>query len=265
MSDEVDYERIARESIAYRRSPTQEQKDRDMRVFGKIRDRKPYNFESFSKRLKYQNRHSPAALWNEISISDDKERYLEELRRQHQAKLSRRLHRETAKRLGVTMPVDDRSDLITSVTAATKNNQHLQLSRNSMQLRVSIHPYTVRGHHRKLEMGTLQAHANGFRFSNYSIPLLMDVMYDNIKHAFYQDGDERMAPFLHLNLHNPIMLGTETTKDIQFRLVQTSAGSRRKGPLARDSDKLDKERQETVDNQMNKLASQFFMGSIGFK
>lgn len=32
--------------------------------------------------------------------------------------------------------------------------------------------------------------------------------------------------------------------------MQTSAGSRRKGPLARDSDKLDKERQETVGNQL---------------
>ncbi|RZC50297.1 hypothetical protein C5167_018719 [Papaver somniferum] len=125
MSDEVDYERIARESIAYRRSPTQEQKDRDTRVFGKIRKRKPYNFESFSKRLKYHNRHCPEALWNEIAISDDKERYIKELRRQHQEKLSRRLHRETAKRLGVTMPLDDLADVITPVTAATKNNQHL--------------------------------------------------------------------------------------------------------------------------------------------
>ncbi|KAI3862306.1 hypothetical protein MKX03_037171 [Papaver bracteatum] len=263
---EVDYERIARESSVWRRSPTKEENEREIRLFGKIRHDPEPKFESFSKRLKYQNRHAPAALWNEICMSKDKERYREELRRQHQAKLARRLHRATAERLGVTNRVEENLPLslwyllrpaTTSVTANTK--QQLQVSRNNMQLRVSIHPYTVEGHRRKSETVTLQAHAIGFRFSNYSIPFQMDVMYINIKHAFFQDGDEKMAPFLHLHLHNPVMLGTETTKDIQFHMVQTFfEGRKRKGPLALNSDKLDKEQQKAVDNQL----MQKFVGKV---
>ncbi|KAI3891485.1 hypothetical protein MKW92_042739, partial [Papaver armeniacum] len=103
---ELDYESIAKKSTVWKRPPTEEQKRREMELFGELRDRKPA-FESFNKRLKFQSRYSPDALWDEIFISTNKEKYMEELRRQHQSKLSRQLHIRTAKRLGVIESVDE--------------------------------------------------------------------------------------------------------------------------------------------------------------
>ncbi|KAI3875684.1 hypothetical protein MKW92_030906, partial [Papaver armeniacum] len=64
------------------------------------------DFKSFSARLKYQKRHNTEALWDEIIRSDNREMYMEELRRQRQRRLGRRYHRETAQRLGVIKPLE---------------------------------------------------------------------------------------------------------------------------------------------------------------
>lgn len=60
----------------------------------------------------------------------------------------------------------------------------------------------------------------------------INVMYRNIKHAFFQPAENDMVTILHFHLINPIMLGNKKTKDVQFYtevmdVVQTLDGGRR--------------------------------------
>ncbi|KAH8490666.1 hypothetical protein H0E87_022986 [Populus deltoides] len=44
----------------------------------------------------------------------------------------------------------------------------------------------------------------------------VDVMFGNIKHAFFQPAEKEMITLLHFHLHNHIMVGNKKTKDVQF-------------------------------------------------
>ncbi|CAI5970555.1 unnamed protein product [Closterium sp. NIES-65] len=71
----------------------------------------------------------------------------------------------------------------------------------------------------------------------------VEVMYGNIKHAFFQPAENEMITLLHFHLHNPIMVGKKKTKDVQFfaevmEVVQTVGGSRRS---AYDPDEIEEE------------------------
>jgi hypothetical protein len=44
----------------------------------------------------------------------------------------------------------------------------------------------------------------------------LDVMYRNIRFAFFQPAENDMITLLHFHLHNPIMIGNKKTKDVQF-------------------------------------------------
>ncbi|CAD5219494.1 unnamed protein product [Bursaphelenchus okinawaensis] len=63
--------------------------------------------------------------------------------------------------------------------------------------------------------GVLEAHQNGFR---YTTPRgdKIDVLYNNIKHAFFQPCDNEMIILLHFNLKNPVLWGKKKYLDIQF-------------------------------------------------
>ncbi|CAA6668940.1 unnamed protein product [Spirodela intermedia] len=79
----------------------------------------------------------------------------------------------------------------------------------------SVDPPAFRGRGRKLP-GTLEAHANGFRYSTSRPDERVDIMYGNIKHAFFQPAEKEMITLLHFHLHNHIMVGNKKTKDVQF-------------------------------------------------
>lgn len=64
--------------------------------------------------------------------------------------------------------------------------------------------------------GTLEAHTNGFRYSTMRQEEKVDIMYRNIKHAFFQPAEKEMITLVHFHLHNYIMVGTKKTKDVQF-------------------------------------------------
>ena len=60
----------------------------------------------------------------------------------------------------------------------------------------------------------------------------VDVMFNNIKHAFFQPAENEMITILHFHLKNPIMIGKKKTYDVQFyaevmEVVQTLDNSRR--------------------------------------
>ncbi|MCL7025085.1 hypothetical protein MKW94_006052 [Papaver nudicaule] len=104
-------------------------------------------------------------------------------------------------------------------------------------------PFGGRG--RKLP-GTLEAHVNGFRFSTSKQDERVDIMYGNVKHAFFQPAEKEMITLLHFHLHHHIMVGTKKLKDVQFYVevmdvVQTLGGGRRSH---HDPDEIEEEQRE---------------------
>ncbi|VDN50299.1 unnamed protein product [Dracunculus medinensis] len=63
--------------------------------------------------------------------------------------------------------------------------------------------------------GSLEAHTNGFRYTSLRGDKI-DVLYNNIKHAFFQPCDNEMIILLHFNLKNPVLWGKRKYQDIQF-------------------------------------------------
>lgn len=82
---------------------------------------------------------------------------------------------------------------------------------------VNIRPVVAR----KSTPGVVVAHTNGFRFSvtTNTEKIRADVIYKNIKHAFFQPAKNSLTVVLHFELHNEIVLGKKKpkkTKYIQF-------------------------------------------------
>ncbi|PRP76098.1 FACT complex subunit SPT16 [Planoprotostelium fungivorum] len=63
--------------------------------------------------------------------------------------------------------------------------------------------------------GALEAHTNGFRF-HLNKGDHVDVMYKNIKHAFFQPAENEAITLIHFHLHNGIMIGKKKVSDVQF-------------------------------------------------
>ncbi|KAG6750357.1 hypothetical protein POTOM_044847 [Populus tomentosa] len=115
-------------------------------------------------------------------------------------------------------------------------------------------PFGGRG--RKLT-GSLEAHTNGLRYSTSRPDERVDVMFGNIKHAFFQPAEKEMITLLHFHLHNHIMVGNKKTKDVQFYIevidvVQTIGGSKRS---AYDPDEIEEEQRER--DRKNKINMDF--------
>ena len=64
--------------------------------------------------------------------------------------------------------------------------------------------------------GTLECHFNGFRYITQNRLERVDILYRNIKHAFYQPCDNEMIILIHFHLYKPMMIGKRKTWDIQF-------------------------------------------------
>lgn len=112
------------------------------------------------------------------------------------------------------------------------------------------------GKGRKLS-GTLEAHINGFRYATMKADEKVDIMYRNVKHAFFQPAEKEMITLLHFHLHNFIMVGNKKTKDVQFFVevmdsVQTLGGGRRS---TYDPDEIEEEQQER--DRKNKINTEF--------
>ncbi|CAI9770205.1 unnamed protein product [Fraxinus pennsylvanica] len=125
---------------------------------------------------------------------------------------------------------------------------------------IKLHDLWIRpafgGRARKLP-GTLEAHVNGFRYSTSRPDERVDIMYGNIKHAFFQPADKEMITLVHFHLHNHIMIGNKKTKDAQFYVevmeaVQTIGGGKRS---AYDPDEIEEEQRER--DRKNKINVDF--------
>ncbi|XP_059476610.1 FACT complex subunit spt16 [Neocloeon triangulifer] len=63
--------------------------------------------------------------------------------------------------------------------------------------------------------GVLEAHTNGFRYTSVRGDKV-DILYNNIKHAFFQPCDGEMIILLHFHLKHAIMFGKKKHIDVQF-------------------------------------------------
>ncbi|XP_062500756.1 FACT complex subunit SPT16-like [Corticium candelabrum] len=78
---------------------------------------------------------------------------------------------------------------------------------------VYIRPNITAGKTRS--QGVVEAHVNGIRFTAYRGPTV-DILYANVKHAFFQPCDNEMIILIHFHLKHPILLGKKKQQDIQF-------------------------------------------------
>lgn len=115
---------------------------------------------------------------------------------------------------------------------------------------VAIRPPMAKG---KNNQGILEAHTNGFRYRCRSGHI--DIIYSNIRNAFFQEANKELLVLLHFHLKDDIMIGTKKTKDVQFyvqvmeAVVKLNENRRRQF----DQDELEEEQREReLRNRTNK-------------
>jgi nucleosome binding factor SPN SPT16 subunit len=106
--------------------------------------------------------------------------------------------------------------------------------------------------------GTLEAHTNGLRYVGAKADEQVDVIYSNIKFAFFQPAKKEIKTLIHFHLHNPIMVGKKKTKDVQFYMevmeaVQSLDGGRRNmyDPDEIEEEQRDRDREKRIHKEIS--------------
>lgn len=155
----------------------------------------------------------------------------------------------------------ERAERATLVT-----QEKLQLAGNRFKP-IKLHDLWIRpvfgGRGRKIP-GTLEAHLNGFRYATSRPEERVDIMFGNIKHAFFQPAEKEMITLVHFHLHNHIMVGNKKTKDVQFYVevmdvVQTLGGGKRS---AYDPDEIEEEQRERARKNKINMDFQSFVNRV---
>ena len=94
-------------------------------------------------------------------------------------------------------------------------------------------------------VGGLAAHQNGLRFVS-SKGEVLDILYDNIKHAIFQPCENSVMVLIHFHLKDFIMIGKKKHKDVQFYydVVESSLNLDASHRSSYDPDELDEEQRE---------------------
>lgn len=67
----------------------------------------------------------------------------------------------------------------------------------------------------KKNTGVLEAHKNGFRYAEKNGEVV-DILFSNIKHCFYQPCDDEMIILIHFHLKYAMVIGKKKVYDVQF-------------------------------------------------
>ncbi|KAJ1672702.1 FACT complex subunit spt16, partial [Spiromyces aspiralis] len=112
--------------------------------------------------------------------------------------------------------------------------------------------------------GELEIHANGIKFVHPLRPEnRIDILFNNIRHLFFQRCDHELIVLIHMHLKNPIMLGKKKVKDVQFYRETSDAsfdetGNRKRRFRYGDEDELEAEQEERRRrHQLNKEFQSF--------
>lgn len=111
--------------------------------------------------------------------------------------------------------------------------------------------------------GDLEIHQNGLRFTSPLKDQKIDVLFNNVKHMFFQPCDKELIVILHFHLKAPIIIGKKKTRDIQFYREASDVqfdetGNRKRKYRAGDEDELELEQEERRRRaQLNKEFKRF--------
>ena len=98
--------------------------------------------------------------------------------------------------------------------------------------------------------GTVQIHENGIRYIHGGDRTAqVDLLFNNIKHLFFQPCKHELVVIIHLHLINPIMIGKKKTKDVQFLREATDmqfdeTGNRKRKHRYGDEEEFEQEQEE---------------------
>ncbi|KAJ2722612.1 FACT complex subunit spt16 [Coemansia sp. Benny D115] len=111
----------------------------------------------------------------------------------------------------------------------------------------------------------LEIHNNGLRYmaAGRTGGTAIDILFNNIRHLFFQPCDNELLVLIHVHLKNPIMMGKKKTQDIQFYREASDAafdetGNRRRRIRYGDEDEIEAEQEERRRRrQLNKEFKEF--------
>eukprot|EP00475_Leptophrys_vorax_P036961 TRINITY_DN6319_c0_g1_i1.p2 TRINITY_DN6319_c0_g1~~TRINITY_DN6319_c0_g1_i1.p2 ORF type:complete len:680 (-),score=232.40 TRINITY_DN6319_c0_g1_i1:5681-7720(-) len=115
---------------------------------------------------------------------------------------------------------------------------------------------------KKKNTGTLEAHVNGLRFST-TTGVKIDILYSNIKHAFFQPCDNTVSVILHFELKHPIKIEKKRTNYVQV-YVDVIDASQDLGQRTRvgDRDGLQEEQEERMRKKKYNAAFKNFVKDV---
>jgi nucleosome binding factor SPN SPT16 subunit len=120
----------------------------------------------------------------------------------------------------------------------------------------------------KRVMGEVSIHQNGIRYfhppQGNASGITVDILYNNIRHLFFQPSKAELIVVIHVHLINPIMIGKRKTKDVQFYREATDiqvdeTGNRKRKHRYGDEEEFEAEQEERrrradLDKQFHKFA-----------
>jgi nucleosome binding factor SPN SPT16 subunit len=111
--------------------------------------------------------------------------------------------------------------------------------------------------------GDLQIHQNGLRYVHGMGAETVDVLFNNMRHLFFQPCKGELIVIIHIHLINPIMIGKRKTKDVQFYRDATDiafdeTGNRKRKHRYGDEEEFEAEEEERKRRmELDKLFMQF--------
>lgn len=112
----------------------------------------------------------------------------------------------------------------------------------------------------KVSTGDVEIHQNGLRWiSGARSEHKVDVLFNNIKHLFFQPCDNELIVLLHVTLKAPIIAGKKKVKELQFFRDASEAadetGNKKRRKAQMDEDEIEAEQEER--RQRAKLNREF--------
>ena len=142
--------------------------------------------------------------------------------------------------------------------ATLVRQERLQLSHGRVHRLVGLWMLPTFGGRGGRKAGTLEAHTNGLRYVGAKADEQVDIIYSNIKFAFFQPAKKEIKTLIHFHLHHPIMVGKKKTKDVQFYMeimeaVQNLDGGRRNmyDPDEIEEEQRDRDREKRIHKEFS--------------
>ena len=96
----------------------------------------------------------------------------------------------------------------------------------------------------------MEIHQNGLRYISPLRPdQRVDILFNNIKHLFFQPSAHELIVLIHVHLRNPIVIGKKKTQDVQFYREATDiqfdeTGNRKRKHRFDDEEEFEAEQEE---------------------